>query len=118
MIQYARVEQSCQDYACNVSLGGIFIETRQPLEKGTILQLRFELPGLAEPLSTPARVVRVVTPAQASGSDRPGMALQFGSLSEEAKQAIDALVLEAMGIDDEAAEEDEVDSLSDLEANE
>lgn len=121
VIQYARVEQFCQDYARNVSLGGIFIETRQPLEKGTVLQLRFELPGLQEPLSTPARVVRVITPAQATGDERPGMALQFGSLSEEAKQAIDALVMQAMGLDDDDADDitdDDEESLSDLEANE
>lgn len=106
VIQYARVEQFCQDYARNVSLGGIFIETRQPLERGTVVQLRFALPGLQEPLSTPARVVRTIAAEDVAPGERPGMALQFGALSEEAKQAIDALVLAAYGGDDDFEEEE------------
>lgn len=95
VIQYTQLEQFCQDYARNLSLGGIFIETRKPLERGTELRLRFAVPGLSEPLSTVARVVRVIPADQAGPGSRPGMALQFGQLSEEAKKAIDTLVMQA-----------------------
>jgi len=97
VVQYARLEQFCQDYARNLSLGGIFVETRQPLEVGTELQLSFALPGLPAPVGTRAKVVRVVTPEIADRFGmRPGMAMQFGDLPDEAKQIIDQLVMELM----------------------
>lgn len=97
VIQYARLEQFCQDYARNLSLGGIFVETRQPLEVGTELQLSFGLPGLPQPVGTRAKVVRVITPEIADRFGmRPGMAMQFRDLPDEAKQIIDRLVMELM----------------------
>ncbi len=93
VIEYSDLEHFCQDYARNVSLGGIFIETRSPLPTGATLQLSFGLPGYSGKIRSSGKVVRSVSveDARARGV-RPGMAICFDELSEESKALIDALV--------------------------
>jgi len=100
IIEYASLEQFCQDYARNLSLGGIFIETRTPLPVGASLELSFSLPESAELIKSTGRVVRTVTAEQAANLEgRPGMAVQFEDLSEAHKRVIDQLVQASLEVD-------------------
>jgi len=101
VIQYSNVESFCQDYARNLSLGGIFIETESPLHVGCPLQLSFALPGYDGIIQSEARVVRSVTQEEAvRQGERPGMAVQFEDLPEETKAIIDTLVRREFDTDD------------------
>ncbi len=92
-IEYSDLEHFCQDYARNVSLGGIFIETRTPLPAGATLQLSFGLPGYSGKIRSSGKVVRSVSVQDAARQGvRPGMAICFDDLSEESKALIDSLV--------------------------
>lgn len=94
-IAYKTLEPFLQDYTRNISAGGLFIETRFPLEAGTRLTLRFALPGLSETLEVQGEVVRSLSPSRAAEhGSRPGMGVRFGALPEAARLRIDALVSE------------------------
>lgn len=97
VIEYSDLEHFCQDYARNISLGGIFVETRNPLSIGSVLEMGFTLPGYSGKIQTRGKVVRSVLPDQAGPAKaRPGMAIQFDDLSEESKAIIDALVRQSL----------------------
>jgi uncharacterized protein (TIGR02266 family) len=68
----------------NVSKGGLGIRTMTPLERGTLVHVRFRLPGRSRDIEGDARV---------QWRDRNvGMGLQFERLSEADQAAIDAFV--------------------------
>ena len=93
VIEYSDLEHFCQDYARNVSLGGIFIETRRPLPAGSTVQLSFGLPGYGGRIRSSGKVVRSVSVEEAKERGiRPGMGVSFEDLSEESKAVIDSLV--------------------------
>lgn len=82
-------EELLSDYSINISPGGTFIESHVILPVETVLTVRFNLPGLAAPIYTHARVAWVNPPeAKKKESFPPGMGLQFLSLSAEDAQAI------------------------------
>lgn len=94
-IAYKNLDQFFQDYTRNISEGGLFIESRFPLEPGTQLMLRFELPGLADALDVQGEVVRSISLAAARAhGTRAGMGIRFGALPEAARLRIHALVCE------------------------
>ena len=98
-IDYSTVDALFWDFARNINEGGVFVETDSPLPVGTKVQLKFYLPGLADPVETQGEVVWVGRggPGQSDedqGASRPGMGIQFTELSAENKQAINRLVQE------------------------
>lgn len=73
----------------NVSAGGMLLECGSPLPMGESLDLRFSLPGDAEPIALRARVVRT------SDSGIPGRhacGLTFEGLTDAERERIDAFV--------------------------
>ena len=95
LIAYKNLDQFFLDYTRNISEGGLFIESRFPLEPGTQISLRFELPGLGDGLEVQGEVVRSISPLAASEhGSRPGMGIRFGALPEAARLRINALVSE------------------------
>jgi hypothetical protein len=67
----------------NVSLGGAFLVSDFLLQAGTVIQVRFDLPG--EPrVEAEAKVVRV----SESEDDDPGMGIEFTLISRESLAAI------------------------------
>jgi uncharacterized protein (TIGR02266 family) len=68
----------------NLGRGGIAVRTIDPLAMGTVVQIRFRLPGAASDIDTAARVV---------WSDRRvGMGLEFERLDPASRQLIDRFV--------------------------
>jgi type IV pilus assembly protein PilZ len=81
------------EYASNLSRGGIFLATHNPLPVGTKLVLRFALPD------EPSRTIRVagrvtwVNPYVQGGKNlNPGMGIEFVDLSHEDQEAISRIV--------------------------
>ncbi len=81
------------EYTSNISKGGIFIETTEPLPVGTDVEMRFQPPGMDEVLEITGTVVWVNPYRKDSGENpNPGMGIQFGALSDEAKDLVANLV--------------------------
>jgi len=92
-IDYSDLETFCQDYIRNISRGGLFIETKNPLELNTELKLKFRLPGCDAPIKATGVVVWTVEPEDATAnSAAPGMGVRFGDLSEHDMSMIDSMV--------------------------
>jgi len=76
------LEQQLTDYSVNISTGGLFLETLQPLGAGTPLTLSIKLPDRELPLHCSARVAWVNEQGNPQKSEMPiGIGLQFIDLS-------------------------------------
>jgi uncharacterized protein (TIGR02266 family) len=72
------------EQSVNLSLGGVFVETKAVFPAGTSLFVEFTLPGKSAPISCKSKVAWVNDPAGLSSARLPsGMGLQFFSLSLE-----------------------------------
>jgi uncharacterized protein (TIGR02266 family) len=79
------------DWATNISQGGIFVNTRNPLPVGTVVKLIIQLPGAGFPFDIAGRVTRV-----AEWDNRlnlaPGMGIEFIDLDGPKRERIDTFV--------------------------
>jgi len=66
----------------NLSEGGIYLRTPDPLSEGTELHIKFTLPLDTEPIALAAKVVRTFSLATQLNAE-PGMGLQFVDLSRD-----------------------------------
>ena len=55
-VEYEDTEDFLTDYTANLSIGGMFIETDEPLAMGARFRLRFSVPDRDEPIDTVAEV--------------------------------------------------------------
>jgi uncharacterized protein (TIGR02266 family) len=79
------------DWATNISQGGMFINSRDPLQVGTTVRLIFQLPGATFPCDLVGRVTRVVR-WEDDVSDPPGMGIEFIDIDRERRERIEAFV--------------------------
>lgn len=89
-VEYLRMDDFLVDYASNISLGGMFILTDQPLELGTQFRIRFIVPGWAEAIETRAEVRWRRPPGP--GPLRSGMGVRFEGLAPPEKARIEVLI--------------------------
>jgi len=82
-------------YSINLSKGGIFIETSQPLEPGEHVTVRFDVPGAGE--LEVAGVVAWVRQDSADGLP-DGMGVQFEELDQRYGAVIDEMVRSFVGL--------------------
>jgi type IV pilus assembly protein PilZ len=82
-------------YSINLSKGGIFLETTEPLAVGEPLTLEFDVPGAGT-----LRVDGVVAWVRQGSTDGmpDGMGIQFQELDERYGERIDALVRDFVGL--------------------
>ena len=90
-IQYRTADQFFQDYVKNVSIGGIFVETSNPLAKGTRLQVEFSLPGMKAPIRTEGVVVHRL-PGKSGLGVGGGMGIRFSELDQRSKKVLEDYV--------------------------
>jgi type IV pilus assembly protein PilZ len=100
-VEYTRLNSFFSDYTKNISKGGTFIKTPQPLDIGTEFRFRLLVPGLSEPLHLLGRVQWVVTPGDiVAGTDRgvgePGMGIRFVFRDEAEQQRLEQRVERVM----------------------
>lgn len=71
-------------YSFNVSIGGLFLETRNPLPPGEKLELKFELIEGAPPVLCQGRVAWINCPENPCRENHPpGMGVEFLDLDQE-----------------------------------
>lgn len=75
-------------YSCDISLGGMFLETRKPYPVGAEVELSFSLPGRGRRLELKARVARSVSFDLDHPERTPGMGLEFERPPREAVNEI------------------------------
>jgi uncharacterized protein (TIGR02266 family) len=90
LIDYQVLDQFLYDYATNISLGGVFIRSQNPLPVGTKLRVQFSLPGLDETVVTWGEVAHVIEERAKEGFR--GMGIRFDDLDPKSKRVIDQLV--------------------------
>jgi len=90
LIDYQVLDQFLYDYATNISLGGVFIRSQNPLPVGTKLRVQFSLPGLEETVVTWGEVAHVIEERAKEGFR--GMGIRFDDLDSKSKRVIDQLV--------------------------
>ncbi len=81
------------EHATNISEQGIFIETENPMQPGTAIDLQFQLPEASKKIEVRGEVTWV-NPIRPPGSENynPGMGIRFTNLNEGDKDTILSLV--------------------------
>lgn len=100
-IEYERLNALLSDYTHNISRGGTFIRTEEPLALGTVLSFTIMAPQLGDPIILRGAVRWVVT-AEDSGAERPaGMGIAFVFDSPDHRAAVegrlDRLMVASLG---------------------
>ena len=90
VINYETLDQFFEDYALNISLGGVFIRSQKPLPTGTRLKIKFNLPELNNMIETTGVVAHVVNLEENGGQS--GMGIRFDDLDVRSKELIDHLM--------------------------
>ena len=98
-IDYSTVDQFLWNFASNINEGGLFLESSNPLDIGTVVQLKFYLPNLDSPIKATGEVVWLGKNesdsfGEESAPEKQGMGIQFKGLDDESKSAINRLVKE------------------------
>ncbi len=74
LVAYQSVDHFLSDFGTNLSSGGVFVNTRDPLPVGTRVRLLISLPDRDPPVPLVGQVVRVQPPGEAQD---PGMGIEF-----------------------------------------
>src|SRR5215468_5158887 len=91
LVAYRTVDGFITDWAVNISKGGIFINTRNPLAVGTTIRLIISLPDTAFPFELTGRVARVAEFNNPS-NQVPGMGIEFVDVDDEKRARIERFV--------------------------
>jgi type IV pilus assembly protein PilZ len=79
------------DFCRDLGAGGVFIETRNPLSHGSVVELTFTLPDSKETLEAKGRVIWVQTEVPDKNLT-PGMGVQFESFTAEQRTLLQKFV--------------------------
>jgi type IV pilus assembly protein PilZ len=90
-VAYRTVGSFLTDWATNISQGGLFINTRNPLPVGTEVKILVQLPGASFPFQLEGRVTRV-TAFDNPSNLVPGMGVEFTDADERRRREIQAFV--------------------------
>jgi uncharacterized protein (TIGR02266 family) len=93
-VEYENIDDFLDDYTSNLSLGGMFIQTDQPLPQGARFRLRLTIVGRDKPVETFGEVRWVVQPSPAPGHIA-GMGIQFDALHRSDRRAVERLLSQA-----------------------
>lgn len=86
-VDYHTSDSSYIEFVGNVSAGGLFIATRNPLKPGTELTLEFLGPESKHPIRVKAEVIWNRT-RLTSADQKRGMGVQFEDVDESTKEKI------------------------------
>jgi len=90
-VDYPKLNAFFADYTRNISKGGTFVRTAQPLPVGTRFVFRLSVPSLEEPILLDGEVAW-----NREDGDEPGMGIRFVYPNEEARASIERLVEDLM----------------------
>jgi molecular chaperone DnaK len=91
LVQYRfnSFEDFLAEYSLNISPGGIFIRTDQPLDEGSMVYLQFSLRDGSRLIEGMGKVVRVNPPTEKERTS--GMGIEFVNFDEESMQLINEI---------------------------
>jgi uncharacterized protein (TIGR02266 family) len=90
----ASLEQFIERYAVDVSRGGIFIRTREPLAVGTQLRFDFQLQDAAPLLAGEGTIVWIRENDPARAGVTPGMGVRFDKLTPTSQPILEKILAE------------------------
>ncbi len=90
-VAYRSVGSFLTDWATNISQGGLFINTRNPLPVGTLVKILIQLPVAAFPVDLNGRVTRIAE-FDNQANVVPGMGIEFTDVDSTKKEQIEAFV--------------------------
>ncbi len=91
LVAYRTVDGFITDFAVNISRGGMFINSRQPLAIGSVVRLIISLPDAAFPFDLSGRVIRVQQ-YDPNSKEMPGMGIEFIDVDEEKRARLERFV--------------------------
>lgn len=91
LVAYRTVDGFITDWAVNISRGGIFINTRNPLAVGSVVRLIVSLPDAAFPFDLTGKVIRTHS-ADSTEGEVPGMGIEFMDVDEEKRARLERFV--------------------------
>ena len=98
-VEYKRLNSFFADYTKNISRGGTFIRTKNPLAIGTEFVFHLAVPSLEQPLALRGKVQWIVREGEThEGEEDPGMGIGFVYESEADRDRI-AHIVEKLMVD-------------------
>ncbi|MCA3016773.1 MAG: TIGR02266 family protein [Myxococcaceae bacterium] len=91
LVAYRTVDGFITDWAVNISKGGIFINTRNPLSVGSVVRLIISLPDAAFPFDLTGRVIRV-HPHDPQTDQMSGMGIEFIDVDADKQARLERFV--------------------------
>jgi len=89
-VEYRTTGGFLVSYSLNLSKGGLFLETTDPLPPGTPLTVRFQIPGAGKTLELSAKVAWVRSEADEEGPI--GMGVMFEDIEDHVGHLIDRII--------------------------
>jgi uncharacterized protein (TIGR02266 family) len=87
------VDEFIEQYARDISRGGLFIKSKQPMAIGTLLKFEFQLKDESKLIQGVGRVVWKREPTDADGDTKPsGMGIKFIKMEPESKALVEQIV--------------------------
>ncbi len=98
-VEYKRINAFIADFTRDISSGGLFVRTDQPLPAGTEALFTLSIPRLETPITLKGVVRRVVSPGAPGVEAGMGVELLFQDDQERIalKHVVDALMVEHLG---------------------
>lgn len=91
-VEYKRLNTFFADYTKNLSKGGMFVRSPDPLPAGSELTFTVAAPGLKTPLSLRGRVMWVIAKERATEQTPAGMGVRFLWEDDAQRRTVDELV--------------------------
>jgi type IV pilus assembly protein PilZ len=101
VVRYQRMNTFFADYAKNISRGGTFVATAEPLPVDTEFVFSLGVPNLDDPVQLRAKVMWTTEVAAATDSSPAGMGIQFqyrdGDERGRLESMIEGMIVEQLG---------------------
>ncbi len=94
------MDEFMSEYGVNISLGGMFIRTKEPRDHGSMIYMQFSLSDGSKVIEGLGKVVHVNPPDHAA----PGMGIEFVNLDAASQDLIKEIVTDRVGELDQASE--------------
>jgi len=97
-VEYKRINAFISDFTRDISSGGLFIRTSEPLAVGTEAMFTLAIPRMERPVTLKGRVQRVI-PSDDAAEMGMGIELIFDDEAERSalKRVVDTLMIEHLG---------------------
>ena len=101
VVRYQRLNAFFADYVKNISRGGTFVATAEPLPQDTEFVFSLGVPQMEEAIQLRAKVMWVTSPDEASNANPAGMGIQFQYRDAEERgrleRQIEQLIVDQLG---------------------